>query len=396
MSFSGRIDSDNYNVFLQESVELLLNAIDVFRMGYFDAAYYLVRSAIEVSTVGVYFSDSHTVEKEEKKKSWIDLSYFPVQKKLLKRLIDEGLAFSEFKEELPAFLDLIEKSSDYANKMIHKQGHQSFYCVRNHPAYVGKYPLRDLTNDFMEYLRTAIGIVAVMRLAIDPFPVLLTDETCRNRFADSVTRPYSDELIDQCIGNDILTQYKQTGFYSSVKQWVISMFPIMSDAAYDAQQVGYIDVECRMDLLADIDLVGFHTACAVFFTLAFPEVCNVYVFGGIDWYFNNRFDTIPASSSTALIAEVEESGVDNFQCTSSRFNAVQNVTDEFTLYRTARKIGSEGFVIETVTPLLKNQIVFLDSIVDELDSLRFKAANLTEWRSGLKLTKVYDVLFGGK
>lgn len=80
MSFTGRIDTDDYNTFLQESIELLTNAIEIFCEGYFDAAFYLVRSSIEVSTVGVYFSDADGKEKDERKSSWINLDFFQFRK----------------------------------------------------------------------------------------------------------------------------------------------------------------------------------------------------------------------------------------------------------------------------------------------------------------------------
>lgn len=39
-SFSGRLDAEIANSFILESVQLIINSINIFKLGYFDAAYY--------------------------------------------------------------------------------------------------------------------------------------------------------------------------------------------------------------------------------------------------------------------------------------------------------------------------------------------------------------------
>ena len=394
MGFSGRMDAENYNTFLQESVELLRNALEVFCAGYFDAAYYLVRSSIEVSTVGVYFSDSRAGEKEERKKSWRRLEYFPVQKKLLKKLQSEGSAFSEFNEKVPSFFTAIERHSESANKMIHKQGYGSFYCIRNHPLFEKKYFQAELAKGFTDYLRNALGVVAMMRLAVDPFPVLLTDEECRNRFAGSVTRPYSDEFVSECIGKEMLAEYKTTDFYLGVKRWVVDSFPVMSEAAYDAQQVGFIDA-CQKDvLLEDIHLVSMYSACAILLFFMFYEVCSVYVFGGLEWYFSNRHDSIPSISRTDLYRQVKEYGKDNYRYESVRMVFGGDSSEKIATFLTARSIAGEGFVLETISPLTNDQITFLNASSKELDRFYAKvtagAASLGEVKSTETYSRILE------
>lgn len=390
MGFSGRVDIENYNTFLQESVELLRNAIEVFCAGYFDAAYYLVRSSIEVSTVGVYFSDSQAEEKEERKKSWRRLEYFPVQKKLLKRLQSEGSAFSEFNEKVPSFFTAIERHSESANKIIHKQGYRSFYCIRNHPFFDKKYSQVELAEDFTDYLRNALGVVAMMRLAIDPFPVLLADEECRNRFADSVTRPYSDEFVSECIGEEMLAQYRTTDFYLGVKRWIVDSFPVMSDAAYDAQQVGFVDARQKDTLLKDIHLVSMRSACAILLFFMFYEVCNVYVFGGLEWYFSNRHDSIPSISRTDLYRQVKEYGKDNYRHESARMTCGGDSSGETATFLTARLIAGEDFVLETISPLTDSQIALLDTSSKELDCFYAKVTVGETSLAEVKSTETYS------
>lgn len=189
VSFTGRVDVDNYNTFLQESVELLQNAITLFYEGYFDASYYSLRSATEVSTVGVSFSDAKDGKRRSSRRAWIKREYFPTQRKPLKRLAKDGSVFSELHEKMPAFLELLS-STERLNKTVHKQGYDSFYCIRNHPLHRMKHSQEEFINSFIQDLHNAIGVVSVMGLAIDPFPVLLADPERINRYADSVTRPF--------------------------------------------------------------------------------------------------------------------------------------------------------------------------------------------------------------
>lgn len=389
MSFTGRIDTDDYNTFLQESIELLTNAIEIFCEGYFDAAFYLVRSSIEVSTVGVYFSDADSKEKDERKSSWINLDFFPVQKKLLDRLQKEGSAFSEFREKVPAFFDVVDKCSNYANKIIHKQGYASFYCVRNHPLRCKKFPIETLKKDFIDYMLNAIGVVAMMRLAIDPFPIILSDPECKNRFAVSVTYPFSNELINECIGEEIIKQYKTTEYYKSVKHWVIDAFPVMSTPAYDVEQTGYIDIERRDDLLNDIHLLGMYSVCAIILTFSFRELCNVYIFGGIDWYFNNRYESISSIASTYVFDQVKKSGKDNYRHISRQICSNEGALKEQETYLTVRSIAHEEFILETISPLTRDQMNQLDNIVKELNEFYLNIHSGKWQRSDIKLIHAY-------
>lgn len=137
MSFTGRLDVDTYDLFLRESIESLSNAIALFYEGYFDAAFFLVRSGIEVSTVGIYFSDTEKGKTSASKEDWIKHKRFLMKNGLIDELKRKGSAFSELKEKVPAFFDLMRRRKELSNKkFINKDTIRFTACEIIH--YIGK------------------------------------------------------------------------------------------------------------------------------------------------------------------------------------------------------------------------------------------------------------------
>ena len=63
-SWSGRMDVWNTgNTFVMEAEQQLINAIELFEQGYFDCAYYSLRSAVDVSTTMVFLADMPDIER---------------------------------------------------------------------------------------------------------------------------------------------------------------------------------------------------------------------------------------------------------------------------------------------------------------------------------------------
>lgn len=52
-----------------------------------------------------------------------------------------------------------------------------------------------------------------MRLAINPFPILLMDKEILYHCFDSIAEPYSEEFVEKYIGETIISQYKDTDIY---------------------------------------------------------------------------------------------------------------------------------------------------------------------------------------
>ena len=89
-SFSGRIGEVNTNTFIMEAAQLLVNAIELFEMEYFDCAYFSLRSAIDVSTTMVFLIDLPEDDQEQWLNKWKNTEEFPMQHQMVKALFKSG------------------------------------------------------------------------------------------------------------------------------------------------------------------------------------------------------------------------------------------------------------------------------------------------------------------
>lgn len=211
-SWTGRMDTNICNMFIMEAEQQLVNAIELFELGYFDCSYYSLRSAVEISTTMVFLSDMPDEEREKYLSAWKATDDFPMQGQMIKQLSRQGNVFADMVSKMSDFFASAKALSAELNKYVHKQGLQHFYISRNYSLNRQK-TLDGFIKLFENYLQRCIGVVAVMRLAIDPFPILLMDEEILHRCFDSMTEPYSEEFVEKYIGETVISQYKDTDIY---------------------------------------------------------------------------------------------------------------------------------------------------------------------------------------
>lgn len=285
-SWSGRMDTNIGNTFVMEAEQLLINAIELFELGYLDCAYYSLRSAVEISTTMVFLVDMPDEEKKSYLENWKNTKEFPMQGRMLKQLSQYGNVFTDMMAKMPHFFDNAKNLSKELNKYVHKQGLQHFYVVRNHPINQSK-SQENFIKRFEEYLQRCIGIVAVMRLAIDPFPILLMDEEILYRCFDSMTEPYSEEFVTKYIGEETLNNYKETEIYIGTYEAFIndekqnkSVFNVMKHKYIDSKRLD--EIFSQLYLLSDSDIVS------VLLVGACDKVVKVYCYNGFQMYFTDR------------------------------------------------------------------------------------------------------------
>lgn len=285
-SFSGRMDIPLANTFIMEAVQLVVNSISLFELGYFDSAYYSLREAIEISTTIVYLSDMPDKERKEKMEDWKNTKDFPMQGQMLNQLYQYGIVISDMKEKMGSFFAEIKDVSRKINKCIHKQGLRFFYVSRNHPVNVKKDDNIFIEN-YVYFLEKTIGIIAVMRLAIDPYPVLLMDEDILLRCFDSMTEAYKNEFVEKYITKETLEDYKKTEMYLNHYNGHI-IEEKKNYAVFDIMKHQVIDTTKRKEILSQIHLLDEADKIATYIALISKKVVKVYTYGGFQMYFTDR------------------------------------------------------------------------------------------------------------
>ncbi|MCL2115042.1 MAG: hypothetical protein FWH29_02340 [Methanobrevibacter sp.] len=195
-----------------ESIQMIINSIYLFEIGYFDAAFYSLRQSIEISTTMVFLSELSEDEREHEVKKWSSSGNFPMRGKMVKNLENNGKSYSDMLDKMPNFFENIQKINKRINKFVHKQGFKHFYSINfSSDKEIEKYKKFRL-KEFEFFLKECICIIAVMRLALDPFPILLMDDEIEFRVFDILTEPY-DYRIMKYIDDNIIEEYKTTHIY---------------------------------------------------------------------------------------------------------------------------------------------------------------------------------------
>lgn len=285
-SWSGRIDGNICNTFIMEAEQQLINAIELFEQGYFDCAYYSLRSAVDVSTTMVFLDDMPYDECEKFLGAWKATADFPMQGQMIKQLSQRGSVYVDMKAKMPDFFARAKNLSAELNKYVHKQGLQHFYVSRNHPIRQNK-SQDSFVQTFEHYLQRCIGVVAVMRLAIDPFPVLLMDEEILYRCFDSMTEPYSEYFVEKYIGISTLDQYKQTEIYTGMYD-VFAADEKKNEATFNVVKHQYIDSKKMEDIFAQLHLLSKDDVICVLLVSSCEKITKVYCTQGLSMYFTDR------------------------------------------------------------------------------------------------------------
>lgn len=310
-SFSGRMDTPLANTFIMESVQLIVNSICLFEMGYFDNAYYSLREAIEISTTIVYLADMPEDDRKEKMESWKNTTQFPMQSQMLQQLYQHGLVISDMKEKMPDFFNEVKQLSKKINKYVHKQGLKNFYVSRNHPIN-SKNSNEVFINNYTYFLKKTIGIVSIMRLAIDPYPVLLMDEEILLRCFDSLTEPYSTDFVEKYIDVQTLEDYKKTDIYINHYNGHIENEK-KNYAVFDIMKHNIIDTTKKEEIFSKIHLLDKINQTATYLAFASKKATKIYAYGGFYMFFTDRKTNRKALSWSGLDFQ-------NFENSNEKYN----------------------------------------------------------------------------
>ncbi len=226
-SDSGLVTEVNPFFFVNESCQLLANSVNLFKLGYFDCAFYSVREAIELSLSGLYLFCN-----PEKIKSWSRLEKGFELRIMIPELKAGKEEYANIKELFKDFFERLDVKKKLMNKYVHKQGYKSLYFHYNNINTHGKPErIKTLTSDFEAALHDTITAVALYRLVIDPYPILMLDEDIAFRMPDLMAESFSKSFIDKYFSDEYVERYKKSMIYKSYYDYFKAQ-PLQNEAVY--------------------------------------------------------------------------------------------------------------------------------------------------------------------
>jgi hypothetical protein len=309
-SWTGRMDALMSNTFILEAVQLLINSIALFEQGYFDSAFYSLRQSLEVSTTMTYLIDNDENVRDKELEKWKEQSRFPMYNQMIQMLEKNESVYADIKIEMKEYFEDLNLIKGKLNKYVHKQGFNTFYVSKNHPLNQTK-DRSKFISEFEKFLKKCIGAVAVFRLTVDPFPVLLNNEEIYVRTSDLVTYGYTDEFIDNYIGKENIEAYKRTEVYQNNYNFIIQNEP-KSIATTNVVKEQYIDKEKIKEILKQSHLLSQHDLVAVVLCDFSEKVSKIYAIGGLLMYFSSTKSNRKGMSWSGMVFKKFEESEQNY------------------------------------------------------------------------------------
>lgn len=330
---SGRIDVIGLHGFFVEAAHLLRNSIKLYEEGVFDAAFYSTRAALELARIITHFSEQVEPTESEIYLEWRrSSSYFPTDGKIRKRLKAAGKVYAEVRDALESFFDAQDERLERVQKYIHKQSYKTFYEQSPWRPDIAKSRATEIDELFQEFLTNTVIEIALLRLCVDPYPVLLRDDEVSHKIHyQSVTIPFSRSMI-KLIGKERLAAYRGTDFYESHKSSYLGN-EALSEATYNLINHEYYDRDEREDILNQAHLISEDDKLVIGLFDISNDITRIYLDSGIRWYFSStdsvrtqmgfRHDdqeTFQRVTSTELLANLslDEAYVSYFSSGQSR------------------------------------------------------------------------------
>ena len=211
--------SNKINMIITEAGQSLANSIRLYELGYFDDAYYSMRSAIELATIMLDVGDNEYEKMVNNMNLFSNKEYLNFRASTLRYLKENGIEFRDVANKMPNFVNEINNTCIKLNSFVHKTGFDNFYGIRNY--YNENFHKKQL-DDFENNLISSIRIVAIMRLVIDPFPLLLADEEIYYRSPKIMTYPFNEKLLE-VMGEESIAEFKNTDVYKSYEEELMKL-----------------------------------------------------------------------------------------------------------------------------------------------------------------------------
>lgn len=245
--------SNKINMIITEACQSLANSIRLYELGYFDDAYYSMRSAIELATIMLDVGDNEYEKMVNNMNLFSNKEYRNFRASTLRYLKENGIEFRDVANKMPNFVNEINNTCIKLNSFVHKTGFDNFYGIRNY--YNENFHKKQL-DDFENNLISSIRIVAIMRLVINPFPLLLADEEIYYRSPNIMTYPFNEKLLE-VMGEESIAEFKNTDVYKSYEEELMKLEK-RNQEVNNIVMADYIDLDNLENIYLQKHLLNHH------------------------------------------------------------------------------------------------------------------------------------------
>ncbi len=298
-SYSGLFAEVNPFFFINEACQLLANSVKLFESGYFDCAFYSIRQAIELSLSGLYlFSNPGKI------KGWKNLENGFELRTIVPELKVGKEEFSEVKELFSDFFERIEKEKKLMNKYVHKQGYKSlYYHYNSFNAYERPERITSLTKDFETILHDTITAVALYRLVIDPYPVLMLDDDIVTRMPDLMAESFSRDFVEKYISDEYVERYKESKIYKGYYDYFKAL-PAQNEAVYALIHWQIFERKDYNLIKEQHELLSLHDMEAVDLFMLSPKIGSIIIDGCINYSSETKLKDTSLVIGEAYYSEI--------------------------------------------------------------------------------------------
>lgn len=298
-SDSGMLAEVNPFFFVNEACQLLANSVKLFELGYFDCAFYSVRQAIEMSLSGLYLFSN-----PEKLKGWRNLEKGFELKTIVPELNVGKEEFAEIRELFSDFFERIEKEKKLMNKYVHKQGYKSLYYHYNGiNAYGRPERITSLTKDYETILHDTITAVALYRLVIDPYPILMLDEDIIRRMPDLMAESFSSSFVEKYISEEYVERYRQSKIYIGYYDYFKAL-PVQNEAVYALIHWQLFERKDYNQIKEQQELLSLHDMEAVDLFMISPKIGSIIIDGCLSYSSETKLRDTSLVIGEAYYAEI--------------------------------------------------------------------------------------------
>lgn len=350
--FTGQIDNLYCNEFLLEATQLLINSIFLYEDGFFDCAFYSIRQANEVTENMLYLS----INDRKELKKWTNKEKFPFSVEIKSKLEKLSVDYKDIKTQLSGFFDNHADLTSKVNKIIHKQGFDTFYRTRNYHFDIKKTQFADEAYLFSKYLLYSIGIILILFGLLDPISLALADEKIDSKIPyNLITEPINIDFFNKYLSeHGIVEKLFSSTFYLEFISGFKDNEPMLPAVYSVIREEGW-DIDSLDEIEKQFHMLDFYQRIMFKILKNKIPVSNFFLNGGLTWYF-----TTNKSNYERQIFGGEE--FDHYLHTNLKFNLpCKNV------FISVITIYDEHLYIEHNEPLDSKKITILKQIENQVN-----------------------------